>query len=156
MICAKCFSLCNLHLVSALQGRIQLSFKALQCKIWSYPYFKNEDIEARSRWQSRKILSSPPSILLLLFSHSVVSDSLQSHALQPTRLLCPWDFLGKNSGVGCHFLLQGIFPTQRLNLHLLHWQADSLPMSHRGNISPHGHQNYSYIKNSSLWEWLGN
>ena len=29
-----------------------------------------------------------------------------------TRLLCPWDFLGKGSGVGCHFLLQGIFPTQ--------------------------------------------
>ena len=32
-----------------------------------------------------------------------------------TRLLCPWDFLGKGSGVGCHFLLQGIFPTQGSN-----------------------------------------
>ena len=30
---------------------------------------------------------------------------------------------GKNTGVGCHFLLQGIFPTQGLNPHLLHWQA---------------------------------
>ena len=42
-----------------------------------------------------------------------------------------WDSLGKNTGVGCHFLLQGIFPTQGLNphlLHLLHWQADSLPV----------------------------
>ena len=39
----------------------------------------------------------------------------------------------KNTGVGCHSLLQGIFSTQRLNLHLLHWQADSLPMSHLGN-----------------------
>ena len=36
-------------------------------------------------------------------------------------------FPGKNTGVGCHFLLQGIFPTQGLNLHLLHWLADSLP-----------------------------
>ena len=36
----------------------------------------------------------------------VVSDSLQPHGLQPTRLLCPWDFPGKNTGVGCHFLLQ--------------------------------------------------
>ena len=45
--------------------------------------------------------------------------------------LCPWDFPGKNSGVGCHFLFQGIFPTQGLNLHLLHWQADSLPLSHQ-------------------------
>ena len=38
----------------------------------------------------------------------------------PTRLLCPWDFPGKNTGVGCCFLLQGIFPTQGLNLPLLH------------------------------------
>ena len=34
----------------------------------------------------------------------------------------PWDFPGKNTGVGCHFLLQGIFPTQGLNLGLLHWK----------------------------------
>ena len=37
--------------------------------------------------------------------------------------------LCKNTGVGCHFLLQGIFPTQGSNLHLLHWQLDSLPLS---------------------------
>ena len=49
---------------------------------------------------------------------------------QPTRLLCPWDFLGKNTRMGCHFLLQGIFLTQESNPHLLHlllWQAGSLP-----------------------------
>ena len=44
-------------------------------------------------------------------SCSVVSDSLWPHGLQPSKLLCPWDFPGKNTGVGCHFLLQGIFPT---------------------------------------------
>ena len=46
--------------------------------------------------------------------------------LEPTMLLCPWDFPGKNTGVGCHFLLQGIFLTQGLNLCLLcvlHWQV---------------------------------
>jgi len=37
---------------------------------------------------------------------SVVSDSVRSHGLQPTRLLRPWDSPGKNTGVGCHFLLQ--------------------------------------------------
>ena len=42
---------------------------------------------------------------------------LRLHGLQPTRLLCPWDFPGKNTEVGCHFLLQGIFLTQGLNLH---------------------------------------
>ena len=48
-------------------------------------------------------------------------------------LLCPWNFSGKNTGVGCHFLLQGIFLTHGLNLRLLHWQADSLPLSHQGS-----------------------
>ena len=45
---------------------------------------------------------------LLLFRCSVVSDSLRPPGLYPTRLLCPWDSLGKNSGVGCHFLHQKI------------------------------------------------
>ena len=54
-----------------------------------------------------------------LLSHSVMSDSLQLHGLQPTRLLCLWDFPGKNTGVGCHFLLQGIYLTQGSNLSLL-------------------------------------
>ena len=48
---------------------------------------------------------------------------------------CLQDFPGKNTGVGCHFLLQGIFPIQGLNLQLLHWQADSLPLSQQGSLS---------------------
>ena len=51
--------------------------------------------------------------------------TLQSYKLWPTRLLCPWDPPGKNTGVGCHFLLRGIFLTQGSNLCvlcLLHWQ----------------------------------
>ena len=44
---------------------------------------------------------------------------LQPHRLRPTRLLCAWDFPGKHTGVGYHFLLQGIFPTQGSNLCLL-------------------------------------
>ena len=39
---------------------------------------------------------------------------------------------GKNTGVGCHFLLQGIFLTQELNTRLLHWQGVSLPLRHWG------------------------
>ena len=49
-----------------------------------------------------------------------MSDSLQPHQLEPPKLFCPWDSPGKNIGVGCHSLLQGIFPTQRLNQYLLH------------------------------------
>ena len=40
------------------------------------------------------------------WSHSVMSDSSRPQGLQPTRLLCPWDFPGKSTGVGCHCLLQ--------------------------------------------------
>ena len=56
------------------------------------------------------------------WSCSVVSDSLQPHGLEPTRFLCPWDFPGKDTGVGCYFLLQEIFPTQGSNLGLTHWE----------------------------------
>ena len=52
-------------------------------------------------------------------SHSVMSDSLRPHGLQPTRLLCPWDFPGKNTGVGCHFLLQEVFLTQEMMTNIL-------------------------------------
>ena len=52
-----------------------------------------------------------------------MSDSVRPHKRQPTRLPRPWDSPGKNTGVGCHFLLQGIFLTQGSNPSLLHWQA---------------------------------
>ena len=48
-----------------------------------------------------------------------------------------WDSLGKNTGVGYHDLLQEIFLTQGSNLHLLHWQVDSLPPSHQGSLCLH-------------------
>ena len=67
---------------------------------------------------------------------SVMSNSLQPHRLQPARPLCPWTFSGKNTGVGCHFLLQGIFATQGSNPHLwhnLHQPAHSLPLRHLGS-----------------------
>ena len=63
-----------------------------------------------------------------------VSDPLQPPGLYPARLLSPCNFPGKNTGVGCHFQLQGIFPTQGLSpclLGLLHWQVGSLPLAHR-------------------------
>ena len=61
-------------------------------------------------WESRK----------WSVSYSVASDSLPPMDCKPTRLLCPWDSPGKNSGVSCHSLPQGIFLTQGLSLHLLH------------------------------------
>ena len=80
---------------------------------------------------------------------SVMSDSVQPCELQPARLLCPQNFPGKNTGVGCHFLLQGIFLTQGLNLPLLgllHWQVDFfLLLCHLG--SPVKYMQFTVILN---------
>ena len=62
---------------------------------------------------------------LCVLNHSVVFGSTWPHGLLPAGL-CPWDFPGKNTGVGCHFLFQGNFLIQGSNPHLLHWQTDSL------------------------------
>ena len=50
-----------------------------------------------------------------------------------TKLLHPWDFPGKSTGVGCHFLLQGIFPTQGSNPGLLHCRQTLYLLSHQGS-----------------------
>ena len=63
---------------------------------------------------------------------SGMSDSLQPYRMRPVGHPSPWDFPGKNTGVGCQFVLQGIFLTQGSNPCLLHWQADSLPLYHLG------------------------
>ena len=60
-------------------------------------------------------------------------DSLRPHGLQPTRHLCPWDFPGKDTGVGFHFLLQGIFPTQGSNPGLLYCRQILYQLSYKGS-----------------------
>ena len=65
-------------------------------------------------------------VWVCVLSRSVMFDSMWLYGLQPTRLLCPWDSPGKNPGVRCHALLQGIFQTQGSNpgllcLLLIHW-----------------------------------
>ena len=91
--------------------------------------------------QANSLATEPPGKIetckWLSVSHSVMPDCLQPHGLQPTSLCCPWDFPGKNTGMSCHCLLLGIFPTQGLNPHLW-WQVNSLPLSHHGcPPSPH-------------------
>ena len=61
-----------------------------------------------------------------------VSDSVRLLGLRSARLLCPWDSPGKDTGVGCHFLLLGIFQTQGSNPRLLQRQAGSLPLRPAG------------------------
>jgi len=68
--------------------------------------------------------------------------------------LCPWDSLGKNTGVDCHALLQGIFPTQGSNLRffrLLHWQAGSLPLAPSGMPMSCLRLHSNYVFSSALF-----
>ena len=79
--------------------------------------------------------SSMSSQYCAILCHSVMSNFLVLHRRYPARMLCPWDSPGKNSGVGCHALFQGIFLTQGsipLLLCLLHWQMNSLPLDPPG------------------------
>ena len=83
-----------------------------------------------------KIDSLPPSYQgspVLRVSPSTVLDSLGPRGLQLARLLCPWNSPGKNTGVGCNFILQRIFPTQGLNLDLLHYRQILYHLSHQGS-----------------------
>ena len=73
--------------------------------------------------------------------HRAACPGLGAAAAQALSCVClfvvPWtvachtrNFPSKNTVVGCHFPLQGMYPTQGLNPRLLHWQVDALPMSH--------------------------
>ena len=68
---------------------------------------------------------------MITLSRSAMSNSLRPHGLQSFRLLHPWDSPGKNTGVGCHALLQGIFPTQGSNPGLPHCRWILYHLSHK-------------------------
>ena len=73
-------------------------------------------------------------------SCSVMSNSLQPHGLSTTRFLCPWDFPGKNTGMGCFLLLQAFFSTQGSNQSLLYCRWIRLPFEPPGKP-----KKYNYI-----------
>ena len=75
-------------------------------------------------------LLSQPSVCV---SCSIMSDPLRPHGLWPTRFLCPWNPLGKNTGADCHFLLQGNLPDPGIEAVSPAWQVDSLSLSHLGS-----------------------
>ena len=114
-------------------------------------------------------LSSSRSGYACMLSRSVMSDSLQPCGLWPARLLCPWNFPGKDTGEGCHFLFQEIIVTrghpgiQPGFLLAPALQVDSSPLSHRGspfltcklNIIPITHLGFLIYKIKYLPSGLG-
>ena len=121
-------NLCAVINIAAAKASVEnlriLSFKEIMsCKLMLISFTKAKQ-NRHLRWISNSNIS---------VSRSVVSDSLRPHGLYPPRLLCPWNSPGKNTGVGCHSLLQGIFQTQGLNLGLLHCRQILCHLSHQGS-----------------------
>ena len=101
----------------------------------------SEEVEKTREFTTIEVTPKPPhwaelsSSFIAACMHARSCPALRPPGLQPTRLLCPWGFSGKNTGMGCHALLQGIFQSQGSNPHLLcllHWQVNSSPLSHLG------------------------
>ena len=93
-----------LYLKDNKMSQISLFFRLSHCL--------NNDMKKMKRMIIRYVCDS----VILSFVQFFVTHMDCS----PARFLCPWDFPGNNIGVGCHFQLWEFFPTQRLNLYLLH------------------------------------
>ena len=96
---------------------------------------------AQSKHETNSNILPLPSLSFLIYIFflalcSVLSDPLRSHRQKPARLLCPWNSPGRNTGVGCHSFLQGIFPTQGSNPRLLQCRQILQHLSHQGS-PPH-------------------
>ena len=99
-------------------------------------------------------VSTSESLLCACWSASVGSDSVRSCGLQPVGLLCPWNSSGKNTGVGSHSLLQGIFSTQGSNLGLPHWkQIFFYHLSHQGYMCKY--TIFVFLLLHSVWQAVG-
>ena len=83
----------------------QAGVKTAGRNISNLRYVEDTTLMAESEEELKSLLMKVKCV-----SHPIVSNSLQPHGLYSTRILCPWNFPGKNTGVGCHFLFQGIFP----------------------------------------------
>ena len=110
-----------------------------------------------SGWKSKLVfiyIVTRGIILNLSINCSVMFNTLRSHRLQHTRFFCHWNSLGKNTGVGCHFLLQGIFPTQGSKPHLLHGRWILYHLSHEGGKKKPWQLKYAWNSHWSLVVFL--
>ena len=110
-----------------------------ECGLWTTGIDVTLELVSRAESQVTLRPNDQESIFLFLpfRSHTDVHvKSVVFDSVQPYALLCPWDFPGKSTGVGCHALLEEILPTQGSNLCLLHlhWQVGSLPLASPGKL----------------------
>ena len=130
--------------------------KKKQWWFWKINVFKESPgTQWRKCTKNSELSNIERGLLVLMPSCSVLYNSLRSFGLEPTRLLRPWDFSGKNTGVGCHFLLQWIFLIQGLNPHLLcflncRWILYPLSC---GGSSEQEIKMDRLLKEAAWWDW---
>ena len=145
-------------------GRLQSTGSQRVGQAWATkhtPQHKKWTRMSMSRWKDTYNSSNiHPLACMHACSVKTCLNSLWPHGLQPARLLCPRSFPGKYTGVGCYFLLHGIFLTKGLNsllLCLLHWQVDSLPLAYYSAIKMkyrHMLQNGWILIHYAMWKKL--
>ena len=129
---------------TAMQKKLSRTFKLPQPQErgWGDRVFLLAKLEV-THWQcSPRYKGRSESVIC-----SVLYNSLQPYELQPARLLCPWDSPGKNTGVGCHALLQGIFATQGSNLDFPHWRLIPYRVSQQESYKRKGRE-------QRIWLWV--
>ena len=126
-----------------------LSVLGLSCSIWdlvSWPGIEPEPPDLGTLSLSPCTTREAPVLCLVAQSCLTLCDSMDC---SPPGSYVHGDSPGKNTGMGCHALLQGIFPIQRSNLHLLHllhWQAGSLPSDPSGKLKNTGMGSLSLLQ----------
>ena len=114
------------------------------------PWGKELDTTEWLNWTECKLLQSRDSVFcmfsIVLESESEAAQSCPTLCDPMDTRLCPRDFLGKSTGVGCHFLLQRIFPTQGSNPGLQHCRQTLYHLSHQGNPYDSGKQSVLMLR----------
>ena len=119
-----------------MKGQTQLKWLSTKCSYANFLLFvclKHSILNFSFMQQLSVPLFPSATIWFRIHCCCVLVDKLCLTICEPMDCCLPWDFLDKNTGVNCHFHLQGLFSTQVLNQHLLHWQEDSLPPSDQGS-----------------------
>ena len=100
---------------------------------WIGKYHHSEDTDLHHHYRAFLYYPFVATFVKVKSEVTQLCPTLQPHGLQPTRLLCPWNFPGNSTGVDCHFFLQGIFPFQGLNPGLPHCRQTLYCLSHQGS-----------------------
>ena len=131
-----------------VRNRSLLSDTGLRCPLDVHMGISSKQLAAQMRNWGRWVLEKEIwATLCVCVSPTLSHVSLRPHGLGPARLSCPWNSPSKNTGVGCHFLLQGIFLTQGSNPGLLLCRQILYRFSHQGSLTLYKW----YLR---PWDWM--